>query len=386
MTPENIHTISILKSNLGDFAAQIRLCPELLDVIREGFQIATDEGVILDSVIHLTGRELLLLITHTHDKGSSEVEGIVIDAFNASVAIAKDLRLPISAPLFSDENPSGGLLEKGFTVLEFDFNLHCDEDIVVLVSDKNVGGIWNLPFYRIFADPLNTSGLVKDALMTEGFIFQLADRRLGREAEFRTPEDLHRLLSVIGGASRYDVTTVRRVSDNEVAGLVAVNNSGIKGSPHSSIKRPQEEGSGEVAVLRCGQGFATIEEVTAPFKSLQLGIATEGRSLTTLMPLSLSDSLNFQVENLAPVLAIGYSVRGGRLLGPNDLFGSPSFESARDCALGLSESLRVQGVFGPKSGLETRSHLSVLPTSQGAEVSNLSNSNLEPQKLLRRPE
>ena len=54
--------------------------------------------------------------------------------------------------------------------------------------------------YKIFADPFNTSGLVIDPGMHEGFIFEVYDVQEKRKIQFRTLEETYSLLSCIGAA------------------------------------------------------------------------------------------------------------------------------------------------------------------------------------------
>ena len=49
------------------------------------------------------------------------------------------------------------------------------ETIIIFMADKTASGAWNLPLYKIFADPFNTIGLVIASNMHSGFTFEVHD-------------------------------------------------------------------------------------------------------------------------------------------------------------------------------------------------------------------
>jgi Fructose-1,6-bisphosphatase len=53
---------------------------------------------------------------------------------------------------------------------ELDFEERRSEPVICFLADKTEPGAWNLPLYKIFADPFNTAGLVIDAKMHAGFV------------------------------------------------------------------------------------------------------------------------------------------------------------------------------------------------------------------------
>jgi fructose 1,6-bisphosphate aldolase/phosphatase len=50
-------------------------------------------------------------------------------------------------------------------VAEMEFEERASEPICIFMADKTEPGAWNLPLYKIFADPFNTIGLVIDPKM-----------------------------------------------------------------------------------------------------------------------------------------------------------------------------------------------------------------------------
>jgi fructose 1,6-bisphosphate aldolase/phosphatase len=54
-------------------------------------------------------------------------------------------------------------------VAEMAFQERKSETVLIFMADKTSAGAWNLPLYRIFADPFNTIGLVISPTMHVGF-------------------------------------------------------------------------------------------------------------------------------------------------------------------------------------------------------------------------
>jgi len=88
-------------------------------------------------------------------------------------------------------------------VAELEFIERKSEPIIVFMADKTSPGAWNYPLYKIFADPFNTSGLVIDPSMHEGFIFEILDIRNNKTIKLGCPEDSYDLLMFIGATNRY---------------------------------------------------------------------------------------------------------------------------------------------------------------------------------------
>jgi len=56
------------------------------------------------------------------------------------------------------------------------------------MADKTSSGAWNMPLYKIFADPFNTIGLVIAANMHGGFAFEVHDIKEHKRVTFNAPE------------------------------------------------------------------------------------------------------------------------------------------------------------------------------------------------------
>jgi len=58
---------------------------------------------------------------------------------------------------------------------EIEFTERTGEPLIAFMMDKTEPGAFNLPIFRMFADPFNTAGLVIDPTMHTGFRFEIWD-------------------------------------------------------------------------------------------------------------------------------------------------------------------------------------------------------------------
>src|SRR6185312_7033516 len=83
------------------------------------------------------------------------------------------------------------------------------EPVLCFLADKTEPGAWNLPLYKMFADPSNTAGLVIDEKMHAGFAFEVYDLYEDRRIVFDCPAELYDMLMYIGAPARYVIHSVR---------------------------------------------------------------------------------------------------------------------------------------------------------------------------------
>ena len=70
---------------------------------------------------------------------------------------------------------SGNIRGMGPGVAEMEINERTSEPVVAFMMDKTEPGAFNLPIFKIFADPFNTAGLVIDPACHHGFTFEVWD-------------------------------------------------------------------------------------------------------------------------------------------------------------------------------------------------------------------
>jgi fructose 1,6-bisphosphate aldolase/phosphatase len=65
------------------------------------------------------------------------------------------------------------------------------------------------------------------------------------------------------------------------------------------------------------------------------------------MPVPVHDATPSRFDGLPQVIALGFQIAGGRLVGPRDLFDDPGFDGARRVAAVMADHLRRHGPFEP---------------------------------------
>jgi fructose 1,6-bisphosphate aldolase/phosphatase len=66
-----------------------------------------------------------------------------------------------------------------------------------------------------------------------------------------------------------------------------------------------------------------------------------------LMPCAVEDARPSRLDGPPRVIALGFQLAEGRLIGPRDLFADPGFDKAREMANEMANIMRRQGPFEP---------------------------------------
>jgi fructose 1,6-bisphosphate aldolase/phosphatase len=66
-----------------------------------------------------------------------------------------------------------------------------------------------------------------------------------------------------------------------------------------------------------------------------------------LMPVAVPEATPSRFDGPPRVIALGFQVAGGRLIGPRDLFDDPAFDEARHQCNTVADHLRRHGPFEP---------------------------------------
>lgn len=72
-----------------------------------------------------------------------------------------------------------------------------------------------------------------------------------------------------------------------------------------------------------------------------------GSHFGPLMPVPVHRATPSRFDGPPRVIALGFQIAGGRLVGPRDLFDDPAFEEARRVSSAIADHLRRQGPFEP---------------------------------------
>ncbi len=337
--PEKI-TVSVIKADVGGFVGHSAMHPDLMKTAEDRLSNAVEKGTLTDSHVTRCGDDLELIMTHRYGTGNETIHRLAWDTFVACTEVAKDLKLYGAGQDLLHDTFSGTVKGMGPGVAEMEFDERKSEPIIVFMADKTSPGAWNLPLYKIFADPFNTAGLVIDPAMHEGFRFEVVDVYENKKILLSAPEELYDLLMFIGAMRRFIIRNVYR-RDGVLAASASTQRLSLIAGRYVGKDDP-------VLIVRCQSGLPAVGEVLEPFSFPH---AVEGWMRGShhgpLMPVPFYEANPSRFDGPPRVIAAGFQLCNGKLIGPRDLFDDPSFDLARSKANEIADYLRRHGPFEP---------------------------------------
>lgn len=340
-------TLSVIKADIGGYIGHSHMHPQVMELARESLDGAKASGLILDfSVLHC-GDDLELIMTHTRGEEDADIHKLAWDTFVRCTDLAKKIKLYGAGQDLLADAFSGNVKGMGPGVAEIEFEERKSDPVIVFMADKTSPGAWNLPLFRMFADPFCTAGLVIDPSMHGGFRFDVLDVLENNRIEMSCPEEMYDLLVLLGASSRYMVRGVYRKSDGEVAAKASVQRVNLIAGRYVGKDDP-------VLVVRTQSGFPAVGEVLEPFAFPHLVEGwMRGSHNGPFTPVSFKDANPTRFDGPPRVIAAGFQVSNGTLIGPVDMFDDPSFDYTRFKAMEIAEYMRRHGPFEPhRLGLE----------------------------------
>ena len=333
-------TLSVIKADIGGYVGHSESHPDILAVGRESMEKAKKDGMLIDYHVTKCGDDMQLIMTHQQGVDSEKIHKLAWDTFVTGTELAKKLKLYGAGQDLLSDAFSGNVRGMGPGVAEMEFEERKSEPIVIFMADKTSSGAWNLPLYKIFADPFNSIGLVIAPPMHQGFTFEVHDVKGSKKINFNTPEEMYDLLVFIGAPSRYMVKAVYTRS-GEVAAVSSTQKLAFIAGRYVGKDDP-------VCVVRCQGAFPAVGEVLEPFA---LPFMVEGWMRGShhgpFMPVSIPDSTPTRFDGPPRVVAAGFQLADGKLVGPRDLFADRSYDMARQKANEITYYMRAHGPFEP---------------------------------------
>jgi len=340
-------TVSLIKADVGGYPGHSSVHEKLKEISERQLEEAKNSGLIIDYRVFGVGDDLQLLMTHTKGVDCEEIHKLAWDTFVKATEIAKELKLYGAGQDLLKDAFSGNVRGMGPGIAELSFEERKGEPIVVFMMDKTEPGAFNLPIYKMFADPFNTPGLVIDPTMHDGFVFEVWDILDHKKVFLKSPEELYDLLALIGAKSRY---VIKRVYPSEKHPKVP------KDEPVAVISTEKlYEIAGEyvgkddpVAIVRAQSGLPALGEVLEPFSFPHLVSGwMRGSHNGPIMPVGLKNAKCTRFDGPPRVVALGFQLANGKLVGPVDLFDDPAFDNARKVAGEIADYMRRHGPFEP---------------------------------------
>jgi len=170
-------TLSVIKADVGGYVGHSSTHPALMEKAQEMLDEAKSRGLLVDFHVTHVGDDLELIMTHGEGEGSEEVHKLAWNVFMAATEVAHNLKLYGAGQDLLSDSFAGTIRGMGPGVAEMEIEERRSEPVIIFMADKTSSGAWNLPLYRIFADPFNSAGLVIAESMHQGFTFEIVDVR-----------------------------------------------------------------------------------------------------------------------------------------------------------------------------------------------------------------
>lgn len=334
-------TLSVIKADIGGYVGHSGSHPLVIEKAKEGMSKAKEEELVIDFTVLACGDDLQLIMTHQHGEDSPIIHKLAWDIFLDATKVAKGLKLHGAGQDLLVDAFAGTVKGMGPGVAEMSFEEREAETIIVFMADKTSAGGWNLPLYKIFADPFNTIGLVIAPALHQGFAFEVLDIKENQKIIFNAPEEIYDLLVFIGAPSRYTVRAVYNRQTKEIAAVSSTQRLSLIAGRYVGKDDP-------VCIVRAQGQFPAVGEVLEPFAHPYIVEGwMRGSHHGPLMPVSFAQANATRFDGPPRVIAAGFQLTSGRLVGPKDLFDDPAFDEARREANELANHLRRLGPFEP---------------------------------------
>ncbi len=341
MAEGKLITLSVIKADIGSLAGHHIVHPDTIAAATKVLAEAKRKGLIIDFYVTNAGDDLELIMTHTKGVDSPDIHGLAWDAFKEASKVAKELGLYAAGQDLLVDAFSGNVRGLGPGVAEMEFVERPAEPVAIFMADKTEPGAFNLPMYKIFADPFNTAGLVIDPRMHNGFIFEIYDVFEGKYVKLSAPEEIYDILAIIGTPGRFIVRRVYRKTDGEIGAVVSVERLNLIAGKYVGKDDP-------VAIVRAQSGFPAMGEILEAFAFPHLVAGwMRGSHHGPLMPVPLRYSKCTRFDGPPRVIGLGFNIKNGRLVGPSDLFDDVAFDETRRLAQTVAEYMRRHGPFMP---------------------------------------
>lgn len=339
-------TISLIKADVGGFPGHASVHPDLRKVAEQELEKAKKKDLIIDYRVLAVGDDLQLLMSHIRGCDNSEVHELAWNTFKAATEMAKHLKLYGAGQDLLSDAFSGNIRGLGPGSAEMEFTERKSEPLIAFMMDKTEPGAFNFPIYKMFASPDNTAGLVIDPTLHNGFRFEIWDIMEHKRVFMGAPEEIYSMLALIGAKSRY---VTKRVFPKEGGKLPADEPAAVISTEKLYQIAGEYVGKDDpVALVRGQSGLPAVGEILEAFAFPHLVSGwMRGSHNGPLMPVSFENARCTRFDGPPRVIAAGFQISDGMLIGPADMFNDPAFDYTRQKAQEITEYMRRHGAFEP---------------------------------------
>ena len=333
---------------MGSLAGHHIFPKPLFKIAERNMENAKAQGVINSYYVFNAGDDLELLMVHEKGEQNHMIHELAWNTFKEAADKALELKLYGAGQDLLKTAFSGNVCGMGPGVAEMEIEERGADPIVVFAADKTSAGSFNYPLFRMFADPMNTAGLVIDLHMLCGFKFDVVDTIENKMISLKCPEETYELLALIGTVGRYAVSRIRRADDDLPCASRSVSKLHLIAGKYVGKDDP-------VMITRAQHGLPAVGEILAPFMLTYFVMGwMRGSHWGPLMPVGLKDSKCTAFDGPPRIVALGFQVSYGKIASDDegkpmiaDLFDDPAFSVAREEAVKEGNMLRRMGEFEP---------------------------------------
>jgi len=341
-------TISVIKCDVGSVVGHHVVPRPLLEVAEKHLKKARESKLINSYHVFHAGDDLELLMVHERGESNPKIHTLAWETFQEGAKKAKSLKLYGAGQDLLKTAFSGNVKGMGPGCAEMEIEERESDPIVVFAADKASGSCFNLPMFKIFADPTNTAGLIIDPSLAGGFKFEVLDVKENRKVVVKCPEEMYELVALIGTTERYMVSRVWRARDDLVCATSSTTRLTLIAGKYVGKDDP-------VAMVRAQYGLPAVGEILAPFMhSYFVEGWMRGSHWGPIMPVGLKDSRCTVFDGPPRMIALGFQVCDGEIASDgagnpliSDLFDDPAFDLARRESVEYAAALRRMGEFEP---------------------------------------
>ncbi|MFW9907989.1 MAG: fructose-1,6-bisphosphate aldolase/phosphatase [Candidatus Thorarchaeota archaeon] len=349
-------TISVIKADIGSLAGHVIVPDFLLELARRELKAAVEKKIINDFHVSNAGDDLELIMTHHRGENSEEVHRLAFETFMKGTELAREKKIYAAGQDILSDTFSGNVKGMGPGSAEMTIEERKSEPIAVFMADKTEPGAFNLPLFKVFADPFNTAGLVIDPNLHDGFSFVIQDimKSVPCFVEMKAPEEMYDILALLGSTGRFTIKKVYR-ADGLVTASVSTDKLHAVAGKYVGKDDP-------VAIVRTHSGLPAMGEVLEAFTLPHLVSGwMRGSHTGPLIPVGIKDSRCTRFDGPPRVVGLGFQVSNGMLIGPVDLFEDVAFDITRQRAMEVADYLRRHGPFQPHRLSDDQMEYTTLP-------------------------
>ncbi len=335
-------TLSVIKADVGSVAGHEKpskpLVNRIIDVVN-----SAKPRLLSDYAVFTVGDDNVILMVHKLGVDNPDIHKLAWDAFVEATVVAKSQGLYGAGQDLLKDSFSGNVRGMGPGSCEMEFEERPNEPFILFMCDKTNPGVFNLPFFRTFADPFHNAGLLLAPDMASGFEFTVMDVthvKADRVIKLKSPENYYDLATLLRDQETYIIESITTRSTQDIACVVSTSRLHNIAGKYTGKDDP-------VALVRSQKQFPSTGEVLSPWSCAHL-VAGDNRGShnVPVMPVKLFSSISF-FDGPAIVQAAGFCVHDGKLTEYIDLFDHPFWDHIRTKASRKLEDIREQGFFGP---------------------------------------